>query len=246
MTQVMTRTLAVVELFGPTIQGEGPDAGRPAFFVRFGGCDFRCSWCDSMYAVDPAAVRENATRMSAAGIRKRLASLEAGPSLVVLTGGNPVLHYLQELVAGLHEDGFEVSVETQGSVYRPWLANVDRLVVSPKPPSSGEATPEHWDQLEAFMASALEGTPDVALKIVIFDDADLAFAGDAARRWPEVPLHLSVGTDPVAPADDAADREQILGRLRWLSETAANDPVLSRARIAPQLHVLIWGRARGV
>ena len=246
MTQVMTLSLPVVELFGPTIQGEGPDAGRPAFFVRFGGCDFRCSWCDSMYAVDPAEVRETSTRMSAHGVREGLATLEAGPSMVVLTGGNPVLHELGELVAGLHEDGFDVSVETQGSLYRPWLAKVDRLVVSPKPPSSGEATPRHWDQLEAFMASALGDAPDVVLKIVIFDDDDLSFARDVAQRWPVVPLHLSVGTDPVAPADAATDRGHILARLRWLCETAVTDPTLSRARIAPQMHVLIWGRERGV
>jgi 7-carboxy-7-deazaguanine synthase len=246
MTQVATRSLAVIELFGPTIQGEGPDAGRPAYFVRLGGCDFRCSWCDSMYAVDPAEVRATATKMSAFDVRERLASLQAGPSLVVLTGGNPVLHELGELVAGLHEDGFDVSVETQGSVYRPWLANVDRLVVSPKPPSSGEATPRHRHQLETFMESALEDARDVALKVVVFDEGDLAFARDVALRWPAVTLHLSVGTDPVAPADDAVDREQILARLRWLSEAAAGDPALSRARVAPQLHVLIWGRARGV
>src|SRR5438105_206992 len=58
------QTFPVIEVFGPTVQGEGPDAGRPAYFVRFGGCDYRCSWCDSMYAVEPADVRSHAEHLS--------------------------------------------------------------------------------------------------------------------------------------------------------------------------------------
>src|SRR6478752_6895841 len=112
--------LPVIEIFGPTVQGEGPDMGRPAYFVRFGGCDFRCTWCDSMHAVEPALVRASATAMSAPEIADRLGALEAGP-----------------LVDILHESGYEVAVETQGSRWREWLGGVDRLVVSPKGPSSG-------------------------------------------------------------------------------------------------------------
>jgi 7-carboxy-7-deazaguanine synthase len=53
---VKTRTYPVVEVFGPTIQGEGALAGLPTLFVRFGGCDYRCSWCDSLLAVLPEQV----------------------------------------------------------------------------------------------------------------------------------------------------------------------------------------------
>ena len=55
------RGYPVIEIFGPTIQGEGSEAGLATHFIRVGGCDYRCSWCDTMYAVDPAAVRANAT-----------------------------------------------------------------------------------------------------------------------------------------------------------------------------------------
>lgn len=242
----VTRTTPVIEIFGPTIQGEGPDAGRPAYFVRVGGCDFRCSWCDSMYAVDPAAVREHAERMTADDVRRRLGDLGEGPRLVVLTGGNPALHRLDALVDGLHEDGFEVAVETQGSTFRPWLAEVDRLVVSPKPPSSGEATPRHWAQLVAFMGELPLPFPGVAFKVVVFDDRDLEYARTVTRRWPGIPLHLSTGTDPHQAADVEADRAQILDRFRWLCESAARDPLLGDARIGLQLHVMAWGRERGV
>jgi 7-carboxy-7-deazaguanine synthase len=245
-TRVRTQTFPVIELFGPTVQGEGPEAGRPAYFIRFGGCDFRCSWCDSLYAVDPAEVRANATQMSSAEIRTALGELTAGPTLVVLTGGNPALHPLDELVEALQGEGFDVAVETQGSVFRPWLVRVDRLVVSPKPPSSGEASGRHWDQLGQFMASSLEARAALALKVVVFDQGDLAYATEVARAWPAVPLHLSVGTDPEPALSAEADRARILDHFRWLCEAAAQVPELSGARVLPQLHVLAWGRARGV
>src|SRR4051812_31526998 len=159
-------TLPVVEIFGPTVQGEGPDAGIPAYFVRFGGCDFRCSWCDSMHAVEPKAVRTNAERLSATEITERVRTLEDGPSLVVLSGGNPALLGLRGLVNELHAAGYEVAVETQGSIWRDWLGQVDRLVTSPKGPSSGMDTPQVRRQFEAFMARARDAGVPTALKVV--------------------------------------------------------------------------------
>lgn len=245
-TQAGARTLPLIELFGPTIQGEGPQAGRPAYFVRFGGCDFRCSWCDSLYAVDPAEVRAHASQMTPGDIRAAIAGLDAGPTLVVLTGGNPALHPLDELVEALQVDRFDIAVETQGSVYRPWLARVDSLVVSPKPPSSGEATERHRAQLDQFMEDALRDRAPVTLKVVVFDEADLVYARRVREAWPTLPLYLSVGTDPVPAASEEEDVARILDRLRWLCEAATRTPELADVSVLPQLHVLTWGRARGV
>src|SRR5437764_1605218 len=100
-------TLPVIEIFGPTVQGEGPDTGRPAYFVRFGGCDFRCSWCDSMHAVDPVQVRASAQHLEPAQILEQIRNrLHDGPDLVVLSGGNPALLDLGPLVELLHEEAF--------------------------------------------------------------------------------------------------------------------------------------------
>ena len=49
----MKPRIRISEIFGPTIQGEGPLMGRPTVFVRTGGCDYRCRWCDTLYAVLP-------------------------------------------------------------------------------------------------------------------------------------------------------------------------------------------------
>src|SRR3954469_20531329 len=90
------RTFPIIEVFGPTIQGEGPDAGRACWFVRLGGCDYRCSWCDSLHAVDPAQVRK-APRLTADQIidtLEREAAFDRDRPYVVLSGGNPALHEL--------------------------------------------------------------------------------------------------------------------------------------------------------
>src|SRR5690348_5628516 len=93
------RTLPVVETFGPVLQGEGRMIGTPTLFVRLGYCDFKCSWCDTLYAVLPEQVRENSAQMTASAIRDRARTLDATVPWVTLSGGNPVMHDLSELVA---------------------------------------------------------------------------------------------------------------------------------------------------
>jgi len=237
-------TFPVIEIFGPTIQGEGAEAGIPTHFVRLGGCDFRCSWCDTMYAVEPAIVRATSVSMSTEQIAEHVTGLSGEPEWVTLTGGNPALHQLGSLVASLQARGYRVAAETQGSVWRPWLADVDRLTISPKPPSSHMASPKHRAQLDAFMDSALATSGDrTVLKIVCFDETDLAWAKQIAASWAGLALYLSAGT-PVPPPADL--RAAVGESYRWLSERVARDPDLARARVLPQLHVIAWKDAIGV
>jgi 7-carboxy-7-deazaguanine synthase len=239
------KTFPVIEIFGPTIQGEGAEAGIPTHFVRLGGCDYRCSWCDTMYAVDPATVRQDASHLSSGEIVEAVQRLDGAPRWVSISGGNPALHRLDKLVDELHAVGFRVSVETQGSVWRDWLAVVDRLTVSPKPPSSGMASAEHEQQFLRFMDAAVGiGVADrVVVKIVCFDEIDLAWAKRIALGFDQVPLMLSAGTPIPAPA---AVREAVGERYRWLCERVASDPDLADVRVLPQLHVIAWKEARGV
>ena len=237
------KTFPIIEIFGPTIQGEGAEAGLPTHFVRLGGCDYRCSWCDTMYAVDPAVVRRDAMRMGVEEICAALDRLAGAPAWVSLSGGNPALHHLGELVDALHAAGRLVSVETQGSVWRDWLAQVDRLTVSPKPPSSGMATAAPREAVRAVHGPAhgLGGAVDRAvLKIVCFDEPDLAWAKATASAYPRIPLLLSAGT-PI-PADGPV-RELVGDRYRWLCERVAADPELATVRVLPQLHVIAWKEA---
>ncbi len=237
--------LPVVEVFGPTIQGEGELAGEPTVFVRFGGCDFRCSWCDSLHAVLPDEVRR-APRLEAAEIVAQLDALPAAPQWITLSGGNPALLELGELVALLQSGGRRIAVETQGSVWRDWLGAVDLLTISPKPPSSGMASPENEAAAERFLATADAAGVRAALKIVVFDEADYTWASALRSRHAGLPFHLSCGTDPPAAGQEHAEALQgVAERYRWLCERASADPAMDGARILPQLHVLAWGHLRG-
>jgi 7-carboxy-7-deazaguanine synthase len=177
----------------------------------------------------------------------RLWALRAPPdALVVLSGGNPALHHLDGLIAALHARGKKVSIETQGSVWRDWIADCDRIVVSPKPPSSGMATDRHLEQTERFMKNIYRRALwlRTAVKIVCFDEVDLDWAAQLAGRHGGVPLYLSAGT--TQGLGEVETKEAVLERYRWLAEAVLRHPDLARAKVLPQLHCLIWGPARGV
>jgi 7-carboxy-7-deazaguanine synthase len=239
----MTR-IRISEIFGPTVQGEGALIGRPTVFVRTGGCDFRCSWCDTLYAVLPEYRHEWAL-MTADEILAEVARLAGGaPILVTLSGGNPAIQPLGDMIATGRDLGYSFAMETQGSVVAPWFAALDWLVVSPKPPSSG--MPTDWAMLDQCVAAGLSG-PRTVLKIVVFDDADYAYAREVALRYRETPLILQVGnhTPPDATGQGSIDQPGLLRRFRWLVDRVANDRWFE-VTVLPQLHVLVWGNERGV
>lgn len=237
------KAVPVAEVFGPTIQGEGPAAGMPCHFVRFGGCDYQCSWCDSLHAVLPEHVRK-LERLDVDGIMRKLLALPGLPEIVVLSGGNPALHELGPLVERLQAEGFYAHVETQGSRWKDWLTACDLVVCSPKPPSSGMVT--DWDALERVVrADGLRWKPgQFAFKVVVGDDADYAFAKDVHQRWPHVPFSVSV-LNP----DGSGDHFDVLGilaRYRALCERVSTDADMNQIRVLPQMHTLAWGNAKGV
>lgn len=237
--------IRVSEIFGPTIQGEGVLIGLPTVFVRAGGCDYRCSWCDSLHAVD-SRYREEWRAMSTEDIWREVARLSGGtPLMVSLSGGNPAIQPFGELIGRGHEEGYRFALETQGSVARDWFAELDVLVLSPKPPSSGMDT--DWDAFDACLR-ATGGKPQVVMKIVVFDEADYAYARGAAARYPQLPLYLQPGNHTPPPPEDSdapIDIEGVIERMRWLVARVTEDRWFE-ARVLPQLHVLLWGNKRGV
>jgi 7-carboxy-7-deazaguanine synthase len=132
-------TYAVKEIF-LTLQGEGLQAGRRAVFLRFAGCNLwsgreqdraaaQCSFCDTDFVgVDG----ENGGRYDAAALADRVRALwgEGERPLVVVTGGEPSLQLDEPLIDRLHSLGFEVAIETNGTLPAP--AGLDWICVSPK------------------------------------------------------------------------------------------------------------------
>jgi 7-carboxy-7-deazaguanine synthase len=243
----MSEPIRISEIFGPTIQGEGPLIGRPTVFVRTAGCDYRCNWCDTLYAVLPKH-HDEWLSMSPADIIARVDELASGdPVLVTVSGGNPALQPLAPLIAQGRSKGHGFALETQGSVAQPWFSELDWMVFSPKPPSSGMET--DWTAFDACLAAAA-GRPRCVLKIVIFDEGDYAYARMAAARCSALPIYLQVGnpaplTAVADPADQESNLNDLLRRFRWLVEKVTSDRWFA-ATVLPQLHVLAWGNKRGI
>lgn len=103
-----------------SLQGEGFNAGTPAVFVRFAGCNLQCPFCDTDFAVG--------TEMTEEDIAAQVVRYPA--SLVVITGGEPSLQLTESLVDALHRQGRRVAVETNGT--HPLPSNVDWITLSPK------------------------------------------------------------------------------------------------------------------
>ncbi|WP_373029415.1 7-carboxy-7-deazaguanine synthase QueE [Sulfitobacter sp.] len=233
--------LRIAEIFGPTIQGEGALIGEPTVFVRTGGCDYRCAWCDSLHAVD-TAFRHTWAAMPTDAVWAEVLRLSKGhPLTVSLSGGNPAIQDFTQLIALGHAQGYRFACETQGSIAKPWFGDLDTLVLSPKPPSSGETV--DWAAFDACLLAA-KGAGNVVMKIVIFDDADYAWARAAADKYPDVPLYLQPGNLEVDP-DVAVDPQLLADKLLWLVDKTINDSWFA-PRVLPQLHVLLWGNKRGV
>nr|WP_299503272.1 7-carboxy-7-deazaguanine synthase QueE [uncultured Rhizobium sp.] len=237
--------IRISEIFGPTIQGEGVLMGLPTVFVRTGGCDYRCSWCDTLHAV-ASEYRDQWLPMSVDAIWREVTRLSGSrPLTVSLSGGNPAIQPLGDLIEHGHRDGYRFALETQGSIAKDWFANLDVLVLSPKPPSSGMET--DWDAFDACLRLAGKG-PRIALKIVVFDDDDYAYARNAAARYTSLPVYLQPGNHTPPPPDcDTAkvDIDGIMDRMLWLIDRVTADRWFE-AHVLPQLHVLLWGNRRGV
>jgi 7-carboxy-7-deazaguanine synthase len=142
-----------------TLQGEGVHTGKAAYFIRLGGCDVGCVWCDVKDSWDAAAHPLMTTEEIvgiAAGYKGRIA---------VITGGEPAMHQLTALCDALHANGFATHIETSGA--HPLSGDLDWVTLSPK---------KFKAPVESAMGRANE------LKIVVFNKSDFQWAEDHAAK----------------------------------------------------------------
>ncbi|MEI1421128.1 7-carboxy-7-deazaguanine synthase QueE [Bacillus cabrialesii] len=243
----MAKGIPVLEIFGPTIQGEGMVIGQKTMFVRTAGCDYSCSWCDSAFTWDGSA-KKDIRWMTAEEILTELKKIGGDAfSHVTISGGNPaLLKQLDAFIELLKENNIRAALETQGTVYQDWFTLIDDLTISPKPPSSKMVT--NFQKLDHILTSLKENNRQhaVSLKVVIFNDEDLAFAKTVHKRYPEIPFYLQVGNDDVHTTDDQTLITHLLAKYEALVDKVAADAELNLVRVLPQLHTLLWGNKRGV
>ena len=151
-----------------TIQGEGFNTGRAAYFLRLGGCDVGCVWCDVKESWD-------AGQHPRVALADMVAAVTAHPGRnVVVTGGEPLMHDLTALTAALQDAGCQTWIETSGAY--PLSGRWDWVCVSPK---------KFKAPLPQVLAEADE------LKVVVFNNSDFKWAEEhAAQVGPKCRLYL--------------------------------------------------------
>ena len=159
--------LPVMEHFY-TLQGEGFHQGRAAYFIRLGGCDVGCVWCDVKESWDAA-------KHPLINISDLILNIQqTAAKLVVITGGEPLMHNLNKLTTTLQEAGFETNIETSGA--HPLSGSWDWVCLSPK---------KFKAPLPGILPLANE------LKVVIFNRSDFSWAEEyAALVSPACKLYL--------------------------------------------------------
>ncbi|RSK52701.1 7-carboxy-7-deazaguanine synthase QueE [Bacillus canaveralius] len=239
--------IPVMEVFGPTIQGEGMVIGQKTMFVRTAGCDYSCSWCDSSFTWDGTG-KELIKQMSAEEILAELRRIGGdGFSFVTISGGNPaLLKNMGSLIELLQQNQIKVCLETQGSRWQDWFYEIDELTLSPKPPSSGMVT--DFGALDMIITNLEQRPPNknISLKVVVFTDDDYDYARSLHFRYPEVPFFLQVGNEDTTTKDDGKLILNLLEKYQLLIDKVMNDQDLKNVKVLPQLHTYIWGNKRGV
>lgn len=227
--------MQISEIFD-SIDGEGIRAGELCTFIRVFGCNLRCSYCDSMYAVE---AKYSDVAPKEMGINEILSRVNRHYKRVTLTGGEPLLFPDSiRLVNRLCEMGYEVNIETNGScdivAFRDLIEYSENLffTVDFKLPSSGAMYDMRLSNFDNLL-------PHDVLKLVIGSDEDMDVAISLARRVVEKygrkAPYIFVGT--------------VFGsyELSHVIDEFMKDPMLKDVRFQIQMHKVIWDPdARGV
>lgn len=231
--------LFVSEIFGQTFQGEGPSIGRRCSFLRLGGCNLHCAWCDSPYtwdwsgrnglAYDPAV---ELRRLTVASIWKDLAARHT--DMLVVSGGEPLLQAVRlvPLLQMARRAGWRLEVETAATVNpgQEVIHLVDSFNVSPKLANSGNG--ERTRVVDEVLAG-LSQSGKAVWKFVVVDAADLEEVDRLVTRF---------GLAPVYVMPEGVTEEEIMLRTREIASE-----VLARGwNLTTRLQVLMYGNRRGV
>lgn len=199
-----------------SIQGEGPQLGLPAWFIRFSKCNLNCSFCDSKYA-------RKGKKMSIEEIINKISNNNC--KNVVLTGGEPTIQKdFSKIINELGRVGFKIYVETNGTIYTPMQIGMATFLVSPK---LQFLNPKYLESLRGW---AIHGS----FKFVIKNKKDFDQAVQLCyqlKKFDDV-YFMPMGTS------EKVLKKRMLQMVEWIKE-------LGWGQLTPRLQIELWGRKRG-
>jgi 7-carboxy-7-deazaguanine synthase len=255
--------LKINELFGPTIQGEGPDVGRACYFIRLHHCPVQCPGCDTHFSWDgsepglPSTVADLSAWMQA----KHAVHPHAG---FVVSGGEPLIHFANEELATLftwYRSRSWITLETSGFVgpkelkgeqedkLRNFLTSFSRVICSPKITPCLHGTGWTDEQLEVNLPAIFKyfrmvenggGSAALHLKFVIRDEADVTAVRSFLQR--HGPLLSSLRRTIIYAMPYGIEAEEVAEGCKFLVDVCAR----TGWTLSPRLHALLWGKKRGV
>ena len=230
-------SLAVSEIFGPTLQGEGPRVGQAAAFLRLAGCNLDCVWCDTPYTWDwdryniHKEVKQLAVHKAWDRVRPHLPRTGKQPVLVI-TGGEPMLQkvaLVKAFEAEVQRGNLHLQIETNGTQLPFENPRMAEYVVSPKLRNAGTTkSPLFWDALGGYAKNR------AAFKFVIRDTGDLREVDDIVGR-------LQLNPRRVWLMPEGRTAQEVNQRLQGVTKSA----LFRGYNVSARLHLRLWGGERG-
>jgi len=234
---MLDAVLYVNEIFGPTVQGEGPMTGQPAVFLRLAGCNLACRFCDTPYSWDWQRFDREQER-HAMPAEEVLDAINRKAGLVrrlVITGGEPMLQQdrWSALARTLREEGWSIDVETAGTTAPAPDVAVSLYVVSPKLSLSGNDA-KFSLRPEAIKAFRDMGASKVAWKFVckLPEDVEEAMIFATVYKLPRSSIFI---------LPEGRTHTAWLGSALNVVATA----LMHGVAVSPRLHIALWGSDRG-
>ena len=225
--------MQINEIF-KSIQGEGPNFGKPAIFLRTAQCNLKCTWCDTKYTWDwkNYDYAKEVNEMTIEEIKEQILDLEI--KHLVITGGEPLLQQddLADLLSFLKPD-FYVEIETNCTILPNKMLTdlVDQWNVSPKTENSGNPL-ELYENNECYYFFANQ--ENCFFKYVVEDESDIPEIKKFVTKY-------NIPENRVQLMTQASTKEEISAREKSISELAKTNNFL----FSPRLHVAMWGAQRG-
>ncbi len=215
-----------------SIQGEGAFSGIPSIFIRFSGCNLRCSFCDTAHALD----RRKGTHSTCDTILKKIDDYKARH--VVITGGEPLLNEsMEQFCQLLKKKGYYITIETNGTILP--IETCDFWSVSPK----FAHQQKRYKKTDTILfenivkhVNTIVKAKNYQIKFVIKTPDEMSYIRDFLKKIDPFP-HERVILMP-----EGTNRNSQVEKLEWISELCKTFGY----RLIPRLHTIIWNDKRGV